>query len=323
MKKRAKSKIFRYDFLKKDRKGIMSSQLVKIILLVVGFTILLLVFSTLLNEDEIDREVCHASVIARGALPDAFNLKDIAALKCKTEKFCITDKTSGDGDCESEQGFEKGDYETISVSKDKTEEDINRFVARELASCWAMMGKGESQIFTQKITTEKRCSICSRIAFDKDLKGKLNNKVEGLGNYLVSREVPNQGISYWRYLTNDLSSENYNKNLDGFSTEQKAIVFIEIGNLKAWSWLFQIVEGAGWGAIGVKTGSVIGSIFGPFGMVAGGTIGGFTGIVFGWVDGGKVGDLIEEKKFISGHAFGDYKGDALKELECSSFESIS
>ena len=307
--------------MKNQKAEITSSQLVKIILLVVGFVILMLVFPTLLNEEEIDRETCHASVILRGTIPDITGTgsKNIVNLKCQTAKFCITDKVFGKGDCEEFKEKEK--FETIRVSKDKTQEEINRFVARELASCWNMMGRGEIQIFTRELTTEKRCVICSRIAFDKSLKEELDRgEVKGLGDYLLTHEVPNQDVSYWDYLANDLSSENYNEDLDVFSTEQKAIVFIEIGNSKAWSWFFKIIEGAGWGAIGVKTGSVIGSVFGLPGAVVGGTIGGFTGIVFGWIDGEKVGEVFVGKKFISGHAFGDH--EELKKLECSSFESI-
>ena len=304
---------------KKNKIGeIVSSQFVNIVLVIVGFGILVLVFASVGWTEEIDRETCHASVILRGTLPDIVGSKNIVNLKCQTMKFCITDKVFGKPDCKEDFKGEK--FETIRVSKDKGEEEINRFVARELASCWNMMGQGKIQIFTREITTEKRCSICSRIAFDKDLKKDLEGEVKGLGNYLLIHEVPNQDVSYLDYLASDLSSENYNKTLDWFSTEQKAVVFIEIGNSKAWSWFFQIIEAGGWGAIGVKTGSMIGSIFGPIGTGTGAVVGGVTGIVFGWIDGEKVGEVFEGKKFISGHAFGDY--DALKKLECSSFESI-
>jgi len=293
--------------------------------LIVGFAILILVFANVGWTEEIDRETCHASVILRGTLPDitATNSKNFVNLKCQTAKFCITDKTFGKGECEIDFGEEE--FETVRVSKDKnkTEEEINRFVARELASCWAMMGQGKVQIFTRETTTEKRCSICSRIAFDKSLKEELKEGVNGLGNYLLTREVPNQDVSYWGYLTNDLDSGKYSQIMEGFSTEQKAIVFIEIGTLKAWSWFFQLLEGAGWGAIGAKTGGVVGSVFGPVGIVTGGTIGLASGIIFGWIDGGNVGESIEGKPFVSGHAFRDYSSEELKDLECSSFESIS
>ena len=302
-----------------NKKGEMTSKmLITVILLIVGFVILLFVYLQF-GEGDVDREVCHQSAVFRGTLPDILDIKNLPSLKCKTRKVCITDKIFGKGDCEGELGKE---YDTIRISKDKdkTEEEINRFVARELASCWAMMGKGKLQIFTRDASTKKRCSICSRIAFDKELKEKFP-KVEGLGDYLVTREVPNQDVSYWRYLTNN--AEGKMPSYDNFSTDEKAIVFMEVENSDIWESVLRILEAGGWGAIGVKTGSVIGSVFGPIGTGTGAFVGGTAGIVFGWIDGQKTGKVITGKEFGSGHIFIDYKGDALKKLECDSFESIS
>ena len=296
----------------KNKNGEMtSSQLVTIILLIVGFAILIFVFASVGWTEEIDREVCHTSVILRATLPDTFNLKDLTPLKCQTAKFCITDKTFGKGECEEFKAKEK--FETIRVSKDKTEEEINRFIARELASCWAMMGEGKVQIFTRETTTEKRCSICSRIAFDKSLKEDLNGEVKGLGNYLLTREVPNQDISYWKFLTEGVSSENYNENLDLFSTDEQAIVFFEVDNTKIGNWLG---AGAG-GTIGIAIGVVC-----PVAGITIGTISFVTGVIMGEHYGEKVGDKMMERQFHTGWSFGNYKEYALKKLECSSFESI-
>jgi len=298
---------------KKNKNGQMtSSQLVKIILLIVGFAILILVFANIGWTEEIDRETCHASVILRGTLPDTFNLKNLPSLKCQTAKFCITNKVFGKGDCEEE--FGDGEFEAVRIGKDKTEEEINRFIARELASCWAMMGEGKVQIFTREKTTEKRCSVCSRIAFDKSLKGDLGGEVKGLGNYLLTREVPNQNVSYWKFLTGGVSSETYNENLDGFPTEEKAIVFFEVANTNIANWL-----GAGAGGV---AGLAFGILFPPAGIAIG-TLSFVTGIIVGEHYGEKVGDKILERKFHTGWSFIDYKGDNLKKLGCSSFESIS
>ena len=155
----------------------MSSKFVSIVLLLIGFIIVMLIFPALLNEKEVDREICHDSVLLRGALPDNLNLKEVANLKCTTRKVCLTSKTFGKGDCKDEKGFEKGEYETIRVS---TGEDVNRFVARELAGCWSMMGNGEIQIFTRENSQKKSCVVCSRISFDKELKAELKNEVDGV-----------------------------------------------------------------------------------------------------------------------------------------------
>ena len=295
----------------KNKNGEMtSSQLVTIILLIVGFAILIFVFASVGWTEEIDREVCHTSVILRATLPDTFNLKDLTPLKCQTAKFCITDKTFGKGECEEFKAKEK--FETIRVSKDKTEEEINRFIARELASCWAMMGEGKVQIFTRETTTEKRCSICSRIAFDKDLKNSLK-EVKGLWDYLLTREVPNQNISYWKFLTEGVSSEDYDFSEDKFSTDEQAIVFFEVDNTKIGNWLG---AGAG-GTIGIAIGVVC-----PVAGITIGTISFVTGVIMGEHYGEKVGDKMMERQFHTGWSFGNYKEYALKKLECSSFESI-
>ncbi len=307
---------------KKNKIGeITSSQLVKIILLVVGFTILLWIFPTLLNEEEIDRETCHASVILRGTIPDITGTgsKNIVNLKCKTMKFCITDKVFGKPDCEEFKEKEK--FETIRVSKDKTEEEINRFIARELASCWNMMGRGKIQIFNREITEEKRCSICSRIAFDKSLKKSLDGEVEGLGSYLLTREVPNQDVSYWDYLKQDPSNKE-DKIIDdlteggefggggatgdweiNFSTNEKAIVFFEIDKSNWEKTFISTLSALAGGFFGAKIGS----------PVKGAVLAYVTAEVFA-----------PDKKitYRAGWSFSDYKGEDFEKLECKSFESI-
>jgi len=286
------------------KKGeITSSQLVKIILLVVGFTIVLWIFPTLLNEREVDREICHDSVLLRGALPDNLNIKNLPSLKCQTRKVCLTDKIFGKGDCAEEFGEDK--YETIKISADNREEEINRFVARELADCWAMMGLGKLQIFTRKSTDEKRCVVCSRISFDKELKEELNKKVDGLGDYVLTHEVPNQNVSYWEYLTKKRTIENYDKNFDSFTTSGKAITFMEIGEdafLKMTStWVLTAVGGV----LGFKVGSPGAGLYAGY----------FTGSLLGSA-------LDKEIKYRTGWIFLDYNSEELKSLECDSFENI-
>jgi len=196
------------------------------------------------------------------------------------------------------------------------------------------MGQGKVQIFTQKITTKKRCSICSRIAFDKSLKDELGGKVKGLGDYLLTREVPNQDVSYWKYLAKDLSFGNYDETLDGFSTEEKAIVFMEATSSNWDIWLKSLPIAIGGGVGGAAVGTVVGAgigfmVAGPPGAVVGAAGGKYAGIAVGVVGGEAVGFVYnnkgkkDEQKYKTGWSFGDYNSETLKDLECSSFESIS
>jgi hypothetical protein len=283
---------------------ITSTQLVTIIITLAGAIVIMLFLPTLLNEREVQREICYDSVALRAALPDSFGAKNLPSLKCTTRKVCLTDKAFGKGDCVDDFG-EKEKYETVRVSSNSRELEVNRFIARELASCWSMMGKGEWQIFTREASEKKSCVVCTRIAFDAELKNNLKGEVKGLGDYILTHEVPTTNVSYWKYLTNnDGGVAPLN---DKISTEQKAIVFMEIGKSDLWETLFQGIEMVGWGTIGAFVG-------GPKGGVA--------GVIFGYYDGAKVGKFFTGKEFGSLQILSDYKSEELEKLECTSFENI-
>ena len=313
-----------------DKEGsIIYDHLGEIILTLLGVVLIISVYYLFFSQSDINRETCYDSVLARGILPDILKAKDVAKLKCTTRKVCLTDKTFGNGDCKEEFGSDK--YETVRLGSDATkrEDEVNKFFARELADCWSMMHKGEFQIFTRESSKTQSCVVCSRIGFDKELKEELNGKVSGLGDYILTREVPNQDMSYWKYLTGTSESEFLNKlNERGtgaevlknnyFSTEQKAIVFIEIGNSNLWE-------------------SILGKIGGAVGLVAGGYVGSFipvpgatfklgaTGVIFGWIAGENIGGHFTGEKFSSSQILVDYNPNdpkELRDLQCTSFENI-
>lgn len=306
---------------RKNKGEITSSQLVRIILLIVGFGILVFVFASVGWTEEIDREVCHESVILRGTIPDITGTgsKNLVQLKCQTRKVCLTDKVFGKGDCEAD--FKEEKFETVRVSKDKMEEEINRFIARELASCWAMMGRGKIQVFNREVTEEKKCSICSRIAFDKSLKEELDGGIVGLENYLLTREVPNQNMSYLDYLKQEPGNEEDKIIVPdverggggfggggatgewGFSTNEKAIVFFEIDESN-WIKSFANIISAGVGGFfGAKVGSPV------------------KGAILAYV---AAEIFIPDKKvtYRAGWSLIESNYGELEGLECSSFESI-
>lgn len=294
-----------------------SSTTLDVLLVVISGVFIILVFANIGLTEEIDRETCHQSVIYRATLPDSlfFDLKDLPSLKCETAKFCITDKTFGKADCKD--AFGEGDYVTVRVDEENLDDEINKFVARELASCWSMMGEGKIQVFTRDALTKKRCSVCSRIAFDKEMKDYLSD-VEGLGNYLLTREVPNKNMSYWKFLAKGVNTDSYDEGLDFFSTEEKAIVFMEIGDSTLLS-LFPSVAAA-------LGGAKVGAVVGAFIPVPGTTfVGGIVGFVGGAVSGKKLGEEGEKLidfKYHPGWSFVDYDSEDLKGLGCTSFENI-
>ncbi len=281
----------------------------------------------------VDREVCHQSVILRATAPDTFlGTKDYVPLKCNTRKVCITEDFFGKGDCEEFAG-EEYDKARISGDKEEKERKIKMFLAREIADCWTMMGEGKVQIFTREMRETSNCVICSRIAFDDELKEDIG-EIRGLEKYILTHKVPNKDISYWEFLTHSSHIPSYSAESDVYSMDEKAIVFMEIGEGTLTSWIPEI-GGAGGGCfLGAKVGAAIGSIVPGAGTAAGGFIGCLGAATVGWYGGHEIAEKLEETdlddilggedgfnnaRYKSGNFFIDYDVENLKELECGRF----
>lgn len=309
------------------KKAEMSSKmLVTIILLIFGFVLVLIIYSTLNLGEQSDKELCHASVIARGTAPSEFNTKNYIPLKCKTGKICITDKSVGKGDCSLELGE---DYVTVRVSSnpEKQEQEIKKIISDEMVDCWSMMGEGKIQVFTNDFNLVKhtqKCSVCTRISFDKSIKNKKQD-IQGLVYYQMTNNISDRGISYWDFLTHNLDKRGYNSNFDRMSTEQKAIIFMEVDKSTATVW-FASILGAEVGAItGFKSGAVFGSFIAPG---IGTAVGGLVGLVGGYLVGEKIDDMeiivgdIGQADYLAGNALVDYNIESLQDLNCDSIENI-
>jgi len=189
-----------------NKKGELTlGTIVGIILLIIGFAIIIYFLLLISWGDEVDREVCHQSVIYRGTLPSLADAKDLIPLKCKTAKYCISSKKSGE--CEEFKNSE--DSQVIKV-RDK--EEIERFIARDLLQCWTTMGEGKVSIFSDYLnsgfgigSTSPSCVICSRIAFDRaNLENSGINLDEiNVRDYMLTHTAPNRDISYAKYLAGE------------------------------------------------------------------------------------------------------------------------
>ncbi len=327
------------------KKGAVSSTfIVSVILLLVAFGIMLFFVTKFIINSDIDRETCHQSVVLKATLPgDKISLKGYIPLKCQTKKICITDKgfLSGKGDCEEFKGEDYGTYR-VNSDEEKREQEIKMTVARELAESWNTMGEGKVQIFAREFKLfghERRCVIYSRIAFDKELKEEMKN-IEGLGEYLITRKVPNKEETYWEYLNKGSSVENYNPSKDVYSLDEKAIVYLEIDKSTAPSWLTSIfgggAGGVGAGIVGAKIGGAIGSIVPVAGTISGAIVGFIGGSIVGGYAGNEIGEMIEEEmnlegemeritkeNYLGGWFIIDYNKASLESLNCDSFEEIS
>ncbi|MBD3252686.1 hypothetical protein GF386_03075 [Candidatus Pacearchaeota archaeon] len=185
-----------------NKKGIAIATIIAIIIAILGFVILLFFLSQLGWGRNVDREICHQSVVYRATLPEIGGAKDYVPLRCKTQKICIT---SGSGECQEYKGFKS--VKKINV---RDEDEIEKLIAQEIVGCWQMMGEGKLSLFSDWFAKSfgfkpvtSSCVICSRIAFDKEsLKrsGIDSDKIDVM-DYMITHKMPGKEFSYYVYLT--------------------------------------------------------------------------------------------------------------------------
>jgi len=196
-----------------DKRGIELSTLIAIILLIIALGILAFFITNLGFNQRADREACHTSIVMRGtisSIPGLDAAKSAVPLKCKEKKVCLT--SSLFGSCNEFKG-EKGITRVIVKNK----EGIEKTIADEILECWSMTGQGRLDLFSEFLATRfglgkihSSCLICTRIAIDDNLKEKIKNKEYNIdiANYMATHAVPNQAISYFKYMLGEDISAN-------------------------------------------------------------------------------------------------------------------
>lgn len=286
--------------MKSKKAEISTSMIVGIVIVVITFGIIAIVFSQLYTTVDMDKQTCSTAATLRGSLPEgAFKgqSKDLIQIKCKTERICVS--TSKKGDCKNELGSK---YTTYQIKKkEDAEEQIKMILAREMAECWNMLGKGSYSIFSRDFTAFGKSLgavsiICSRVQFDKTITEDLGIKeIQGFNSYLLSYKVPNYEISYWDFLRNDYAGETM-KILSGDSVKQKEKEkhnfiggVVDISQTKS-IFFIEVNPSAKGFIIGGATGAVVGAITSAYSgagmMIGGGIVAGAT------VAGSEIGDWI-------------------------------
>ncbi len=293
---------------------ISTSMIIGIIIVVITFAIMSIVYYQLTTSINLDREACTTSAMFRGTLPSEkfgslAGAQDLISLKCKTKKICVTTNKLAKGECEQDFGSLEGKYSTYRISKEKSKADqqIKTLLAREMADCWNMLGRGNFAIFGREMTTQTNIGaiavICSRIQFDKTIigneEGQLNiQEISGFNRYLLSHKVPNYEISYWDFLRNSydgetmqilsgqmVKGENAESNASTFLNEKlriddtKTIVFMEIRPTLAGALVGSTIGGTLGAIVGAKTGAGL-----------------FTGAAGGAYLGLEIGDWVQEEE---------------------------
>lgn len=216
--------------LKLNKKGLAVSVIVVMIIVIAGFAILLFFYSQIAWTGNIDRTVCHQSVIYRATLPEFANSKDLVPLKCRTEKICLS--SSFFGKCKEFEGA-KG-ITTIKVSD---VEDIEKVISQEILSCWETMGEGKLSLFNDFIAKTlgldqitSSCVICSRIAFDDDslIKSKIDKDKINVFNYMITHKIPNKEISYYNKIVGLGGNVNTEDKIQTKNSNDIAVIFTQI-----------------------------------------------------------------------------------------------
>lgn len=217
--------------MERKRAELTSMQITIVILLIIGFAIVLYFVYRIFFAVDVDRNLCHESVILRATVPSIASR--VVPLKCKTLKYCITAKTFGKGECD-EMKNEK-DVTTVRV---KDINNLQRFLAREILACWIMMGEGKIGIFDEsagkKLALKEgavypSCVLCSRVAFDKKSfnEKEIDFSQGNLMTYMRTHYVDDTKKTYFDYF-----SDNGNFNLGNLGDKIKLTDLGKIGEDK-------------------------------------------------------------------------------------------
>ena len=226
---------------KRGKKGeITSTQIVTFFLLLAGFVILLLFLPALFKifgKGEVNRDVCHLSVIARASAPAG---SAWIPLKCTTEKVCVSE--SGKDDACSDKQF-AGEKEIRGVKLEGSDEEKAKIIEKEIADsmlfCWQMIGEGKLDLFRKvsdskfipKFTESKpKCLVCSRLAFTSDIKSGILENINV--NEYMANEMPSETLAYtYLELMTDVGVQvpaSAMKESSGTLNDQIAILFSQI-----------------------------------------------------------------------------------------------
>ena len=191
----------------KSRKGALTQQqIVRYLVLIVGFVVLLFFIFVLDLGAITNKEICRNSVILRDKATSI-----AGELDCRTNYLCV----SGGEDCREIIATTK-----IKVDPEKREE-IMKAIAEEMSDCWYMFGEGKINYGLEcagpvcKEPENRVCGLCSIVDFEDISQGESPISYEEFYNYLkTTKKTDSQTYLQYIYSENNLDflSENYIKN---------------------------------------------------------------------------------------------------------------
>ena len=185
----------------------------KIILIIIGLTIITFFIAKIYLAYDANSAACQQSVKLRASLPALG--KDLTPLRCKTEKYCFVGQSGGS--CKSTWG----DAKDIAYVKVKDKLGIEKFISDKMVSCYNMMDKGQSLLFSDALAEKyslafvyPTCIVCSRFAFDFASLVKIDLKTINPMEYMSNYKMPDSQISYLNYFTDNSGKINTEKTIN-------------------------------------------------------------------------------------------------------------
>jgi hypothetical protein len=191
---------------KNNKRGeLTSGQIVVIVILVISFAAIIFFYNALDFGKQVDWDTCHASIIARGAARygEIIELGPTSIpLKCKTEKYCVTDSKNLDGKCSGlpQTNDNKIKAQVIEKEKGSLREQYIDFLSEQIYSCNKLLGEGDVNFLPTESWDKNYCLVCSRIEVDKRYQDQVG-QVTYLELYKHMQEkVAPDGKSYLEHL---------------------------------------------------------------------------------------------------------------------------
>jgi len=187
----------------RNKKGLTSGALVKIVVLVVSFSILVWAFSAYLYpmlKGGISDATCQQTIEMRAGV-SGIGAQSAVPIKCQTKKICfVKDKEEG---CVEFKGL---DYEKVII-KENYKENLIKEITLLQYDAWKVLGEGRldyapSEFWTLK-TEKSYCAPYARLAFSQELKKEFEKEIIFSYEFIEYQQknlVPDRKISYFRFL---------------------------------------------------------------------------------------------------------------------------
>ncbi len=185
----------------KKKAAILVTFIIVIILLVLSLIIYIVVVGRFPFIPTIDETACHQSILQRATArvgPLVVGPR-VIPLQCKTEKICITSSGQPCSDLPAKTKDNPITTAKVSYGENAKVKALDT-IAESMYKCHDMLGRGLLNFVPDSVSTKNYCLICSRVAFDNEIKQSAQDITYGeLYRYLQQKKTPD-GQSYLNFI---------------------------------------------------------------------------------------------------------------------------